>query len=53
MIDRETAVEAMAVHRDRVDEVDRAIVELLNERTKAVEEIGRGGMSIVYRVAPQ
>lgn len=41
MIDRDEAVEAMAVHRDRVDEVDRAIVELLNERTKAVEEIGR------------
>lgn len=41
MIDRETALRAMAVHRDRVDEVDRVIVEMLNERTRAVEEIGR------------
>jgi chorismate mutase len=38
---REAAIKAMVVHRDRVDEVDRAIVELLNERTRAVEEIGR------------
>lgn len=38
---REAAQKAMTVHRDRVDEVDRAIVELLNERTRAVEEIGR------------
>ncbi|HWQ53649.1 MAG TPA: chorismate mutase [Bryobacteraceae bacterium] len=38
---REAAQKAMVVHRDRIDEVDRAIVELLNERTRAVEEIGR------------
>jgi chorismate mutase len=38
---REAALKAMVVHRDRIDEVDRAIVDLLNERTRAVEEIGR------------
>lgn len=41
MIERQAAVQAMTVHRDRIDEVDRTIVELLNERTRAVEEIGR------------
>ncbi len=38
---REAALKALAACRERVDEVDRAMVELLNERTRVVEEIGR------------
>ena len=37
----EAAQEALAVCRDRIDEVDRRILQLLNERTRIVEEIGR------------
>lgn len=37
----EAAQHALAVCRDRVDEVDRQILDLLNERTQTVEEIGR------------
>ncbi len=38
---REAAAKALAEYRDRVDAVDRAIIELLNQRTRVVEEIGR------------
>jgi len=37
---REVAHQALGVCRDRIDEVDRRILVLLNERTRAVEEIG-------------
>ncbi len=40
-MNRDAAIKALAGYRDRVDEVDRAIIELLNERTRVVEEIGR------------
>ena len=32
---------ALAQCRERIDEIDRRLVELLNERTSIVEEIGR------------
>ena len=35
------AMEQLETFRVRVDDVDRRIVELLNERTRVVEEIGR------------
>ncbi len=35
------AMERLETFRVRVDDVDRRIVELLNERTRVVEEIGR------------
>jgi chorismate mutase-like protein len=35
------ANEALAEYRERIDEIDRRLVELLNERTSIVEEIGR------------
>ncbi len=38
---REEARAALTACRDRVDEVDREIIKLLNERTRVVEEIGR------------
>ncbi len=38
---REEALEALARYRDGIDDVDRRILKLLNERTKIVEEIGR------------
>jgi chorismate mutase len=31
----------LAASRDRIDEIDRQILALLNERTRVVEEIGR------------
>ena len=34
-------MQALARYRDRIDEIDRRLVELLNERTAIVEEIGR------------
>lgn len=33
--------QALARYRDRIDQIDRRLVELLNERTSIVEEIGR------------
>jgi len=33
--------EALRVYRDRIDELDRRILELLSDRTRIVEEIGR------------
>ena len=38
---REAALKALAEFRDRIDSLDRSLLELLNERTKVVEEIGR------------
>lgn len=37
----EAAQQALAVCRLRIDDVDRRILALLNERTRTVEEIGR------------
>ncbi len=34
-------MQALARYRDRIDQLDRKLVELLNERTAIVEEIGR------------
>lgn len=34
-------LQALARCRDRIDQIDRRLVELLNERTSIVEEIGR------------
>lgn len=38
---REEALERLAEHRRRIDELDRKILELLNQRTRVVEDIGR------------
>jgi chorismate mutase-like protein len=38
---REEALKALARNRDGIDEVDRRILALLNERTRIVEDIGR------------
>src|ERR1700722_127456 len=35
------ALQALARCRERIDEIDRRLVELLNERTAVVEQIGR------------
>lgn len=40
-MNREEGLRILARCRDRIDELDRRILELLNERTLAVEEIGR------------
>ncbi len=37
---REEAVAVLNGHRQRIDEIDVAIVRLLNERTRVVEQIG-------------
>jgi chorismate mutase len=37
----EDGLKALAVCRDRIDDLDRRILALLNERTRVVEEIGR------------
>ncbi len=38
---REQAIEALARFRVQIDEVDRLLLDLLNERTRIVEDIGR------------
>ena len=38
---RDEALKQLAVHRDRIDAVDRELLKLMNERTRVVEEIGR------------
>ncbi len=38
---REAAIKALEEFRDRIDEIDRRLLGLLNERTRGVEEIGR------------
>ncbi len=35
------ALQTLAKCRERIDQIDRRLVELLNERTTVVEEIGR------------
>jgi chorismate mutase-like protein len=40
-VTREEAIKALAGFRDRIDDVDRRILALLNERTLVVESIGR------------
>jgi chorismate mutase len=35
------ALQALAKCRERIDQIDRRLVELLNERTSVAEEIGR------------
>jgi chorismate mutase len=40
-IDNTGAMGALGRCRERIDEIDRRLVELLNERTSIVEEIGR------------
>jgi len=35
------ARELLAIHRGRIDEIDRQIRDLLNQRTAVVEQIGR------------
>ena len=40
-MNREAALNALAECRERIDDVDRRILALLNERTQTVEEIGR------------
>ena len=37
---RDAALSALALCRERIDDVDRRILDLLNERTRTVEEIG-------------
>ena len=38
---REAAEQALARRRDRIDDLDRRILEMLNARTRIVEEIGQ------------
>jgi chorismate mutase-like protein len=38
---REAALQALTACRDQIDVLDRQILELLNERTRIVEQIGR------------
>ena len=40
-MNRDEALKQLAVHRDRIDAVDRELLKLMNERTRVVEEIGR------------
>ena len=37
----EAAIQALAECRERIDDVDRRIIALLNERSRVVEEIGK------------
>jgi chorismate mutase-like protein len=36
----EQAAERLAVHREKIDRIDRQLLSLLNERTREVEQIG-------------
>lgn len=38
---REAAAEALGACRRKIDDLDRRLMDLLNERTRVVEEIGR------------
>jgi chorismate mutase len=38
---KDEGLEALRVCRDRIDDLDRRILDLLSERTRIVEEIGR------------
>ncbi len=39
-MDREAGLEALARYREQIDDVDRELVRLLNERTRIVELLG-------------
>jgi chorismate mutase-like protein len=45
-MDRETALQTLEDCRQRIDELDLRILELLNERTRAVEQIGQAKRSL-------
>ena len=38
---REAAVSTLAAHREKIDEIDRRLLAILNDRARTVEEIGR------------
>jgi chorismate mutase len=40
-VTREEAIAALARYRDQIDAIDRDLLELLNRRTRVVEELGR------------
>jgi chorismate mutase-like protein len=40
-MNRKDGLKILAEYRDQIDEIDRRLVELLNERTKIVEKLGR------------
>jgi len=40
-MNKETGFETLAAYRNQIDEVDRRLVKLLNERTRIVEQLGR------------
>ncbi len=40
-MNRQEGLKAIAAYRDQIDELDRQIVKLLNERTRVVENLGR------------
>ena len=46
MMTEEEALRILAECRDRIDLLDRRILDLLNERTRTVEEIGRVKQSL-------
>lgn len=39
-MDREEALKAIEAYRRQIDEIDRRLVEILNERTRLVERLG-------------
>lgn len=39
-MNRDEGLKAIAAYRDQIDELDREIVKLLNERTRVVEKLG-------------
>ena len=48
---REYTLEDLARCREQIDEVDRRLLDLLNERTAVVEEIGRIKQVMHYGVS--
>lgn len=40
-MDKENGLKALARYREQIDEVDRRLVRLLNERTRIVEQLGK------------
>jgi len=40
-MDKETGLKILEQYRDQIDEVDRQLVRLMNERTRIVEKLGR------------
>ena len=41
MMERDDGFKRIAQYRDQIDDVDRRLVRLLNERTRIVEQLGR------------